>query len=147
MAAKLMIVIPIVAAILTLAPLSLNSSQGFINSDPDPRKAPTAVSGDNIYIAWSSNKTGNEEVMFRVSNDSGKTFSDKLNLSNSPNSHSDRVEIAADGKNVIVTWWETNETTQVPVAQISNDFGKTFGSLLELGTNGIMGTGEVKPII
>ena len=130
-----------------MVPLSLNSLQGFINSDPDPRKAPTAVSGDNIYIAWSSNKTGNEEVMFRVSNDSGKTFSDKINLSNSPNSHSDRAEIAADGKNVIVTWWETNETNEVSVAKVSNDFGKTFGPLLELGTNGIIGTGEVKPII
>jgi hypothetical protein len=27
--------------------------------------APLAVSGDNIYVAWWTNKTGNDEVMFR----------------------------------------------------------------------------------
>jgi hypothetical protein len=127
-------------------PFFVTSSQGFINSDPDPRKAPTAVSGDNIYVAWSSNKTGNEEVMFMVSNDSGKTFSDKINLSNST-AHSDRIEIAVDGKNVIVTWWETDESEENPAAKVSNDFGKTFGPLLELGVNGTIGTGEAKPIL
>ena len=30
-----------------------------------------AVSGDNIYIAWITNKTGNDQVMFRSSNDAG----------------------------------------------------------------------------
>ena len=41
-------------------------------------KAPVVVSGDNIYIAWWTNNTenGNEEVMFRSSNDGGETFSD-----------------------------------------------------------------------
>lgn len=45
-------------------------------------KAPAVVSGDNIYIAWWTNNTenGNEEVMFRASNDAGQTFSDKIKL-------------------------------------------------------------------
>lgn len=47
------------------------------------RKAPIATSGNNIYIAWWTNKTGNDEVMFRASTDGGKTFGDKINLSNS----------------------------------------------------------------
>ena len=45
--------------------------------------APIATSGNNIYIAWWANKTGNNEVMFRASTDGGKTFGDKINLSNS----------------------------------------------------------------
>lgn len=24
----------------------------FINSDPDPRKAPIAITGDNVYVTW-----------------------------------------------------------------------------------------------
>jgi hypothetical protein len=35
----------------------------------------------NIYIAWWTNNTeenGNEEVMFRASNDGGATFEDKI---------------------------------------------------------------------
>ena len=37
-------------------------------------KAPIATSGDNIYIAWWTNKTGNNEVMFRASTDGGVTL-------------------------------------------------------------------------
>jgi hypothetical protein len=59
-------------------------------------KAPVVVSGDNIYIAWWTNNTenGNEEVMFRASNDGGATFGDKINLSNITEADSWRVEIA-----------------------------------------------------
>jgi hypothetical protein len=31
---------------------------------------------------------------------------------------------------VVVTWLETNETSDTPVMKVSNDFGKTFGPLL-----------------
>ncbi len=65
----------------------LQSSEAFIDPSADnvaePRKAPTVVSGDNIYIAWWTNNTaenGNEEVMFRASTDGGATFGDKINL-------------------------------------------------------------------
>jgi hypothetical protein len=44
--------------------------------------APVVVSGDNIYVAWWTNNTenGNEEVMFRASNDGGQTFGPLLRL-------------------------------------------------------------------
>jgi hypothetical protein len=101
-------------------------------------KAPAVVSGDNIYIAWWTNNTenGNEEVMFRSSNDAGQTFGDKINLSNTTDADSWRVEIAAEGANVLVTWWETNQTSDTPVARISTDGGETFGPVLRLATNG-----------
>ena len=43
-------------------------------------KAPMATSGDNVYIVWWSNKTGNDEIMFRASTDNGKTFGPILKL-------------------------------------------------------------------
>jgi len=27
------------------------------------RKAPPAITGDNVYVAWRTNKTGNDEVL------------------------------------------------------------------------------------
>jgi hypothetical protein len=111
------------------------------------KKVPVAISGDNIYLTWSSNKTGNDEVMFRVSSDAGKTFSDIIDLSNSTNSDSQDAEIAADGVRVAITWWERNQTSNEPVMIISDDGGKTFGPLLRLSTNGTISTGEVKPLI
>ena len=103
--------------------------------------APIATSGDNAYITWWSNKTGNEEVMFRASTDNGVTFGDKMNLSNTTEADSDDAEIAASGDSVYVTWWERNETSDTPVARVSNDNGATFGQLLMLATNGTIGGG------
>jgi hypothetical protein len=111
------------------------------------RKAPVIITGDRIYVAWWTNMTGNYEVMFRASTDAGKTFGDKINLSNTTNADSTRPEIAAEGSQVVVTWWETNQTDDVPVAKVSDDNGKTFGPLFKLGTNGTISTGEVKPLI
>jgi hypothetical protein len=103
----------------------------------DP-KAPVVVPGDNIYVAWWTNNTenGDEEVMFRASNDAGQTFSDKIKLSNSSEADSWRVELAAEGAYVAVTWWETNQTSDAPVARLSIDGGQTFGPVLRLATNG-----------
>ena len=103
------------------------------------KAAPPAVIGDNVYITWWTNKTGNDEVMFRVSNDAGGTFGDKINLSNTTTTDSQDAEIAADGSNVVVTWWERNQTSDEPAARVSTDNGQTFGPVLKLATNGTIG--------
>jgi hypothetical protein len=41
--------------------------------------------------------SGNDEVMFKASTNNGKTFSDKMNLSNSPKGEPQDVKIAAVG--------------------------------------------------
>jgi len=102
---------------------------------------PIAASDNNVYITWWTNKTGNMEVMFRASTDNGVTFGDKMNLSNTTEADSDDAEIAASGNSVYVTWWERNETSDEPVARVSNDNGATFGPLLRLATNGTIGGG------
>jgi hypothetical protein len=106
-------------------------------------EAPIAISGDNIYIAWWTNNTenGNEEVMFRASSDGGATFGDRINLSNTTDADSWRVEIAGEGDNVVVSWWETNQTSDIPVARISTDAGETFGPMIMLATNGTISSG------
>jgi hypothetical protein len=136
---------------ITTAPLTALASRfgggeetGFINPTTGERKAPSVVSGDNIYIAWWTNNTenGNEEVMFRASNDGGATFSDKINLSNTTDADSWRVEIAGEGADVLVSWWETNQTSDTPVARLSTDGGQTFGPVLMLATNGTISSTE-----
>jgi hypothetical protein len=105
----------------------INKPKGLINTSTGD-EAPIATSGDkNVYVAWPSNKTGNSEVMFKDSTDGGKTFSDKMSLSNSTKSESANVQISASGSNVYVSWWERNQTSNEPVLRVSNDNGKTFG--------------------
>lgn len=102
-------------------------------------KAPVVFSGQNAYVVWSTNKTGNDEVMFRSSTDGGATFADKINLSNTPGADSQDADIASVGVNVIVTWWERNQTSGIPVARTSADNGATFGPMLVLAANGAVG--------
>jgi hypothetical protein len=116
------------------------STSGLVIPANSNRNAPIAISGDNICIAWWANKTGNDEVMFRASTDKGQTFGDKINLSNTPNADSTTLEIDSDANNVVVTWWETNQTANTPVMKISTDNGKTFGPTLNLSTNGSIGS-------
>jgi hypothetical protein len=104
-------------------------------------RAPIATSDNNVYITWWSNRTGNFEVMFRASTDNGVTFGDKMNLSNTTEADSDDAEIAASGNSVYVTWWERNDTSDTPIARVSNDNGATFGPLLRLATNDTIGGG------
>jgi hypothetical protein len=75
--------------------------------------------------------------MFRASNNGGQTLADKIKLSNSTEADSWRVEIVAEGADVIVSWWEmTNQTSDTPVARISIDGEQMFGPIISLGTNG-----------
>jgi hypothetical protein len=106
------------------------------------KKAPIAISGDNIYVMWFSDQntpSNNSEVLFRFSNDGGVTFADKINLSNTTTADSIDAQITADGNNVVITWWETNQTSDTPVMRVSNDNGETFGTALQLSTNGTIG--------
>jgi hypothetical protein len=112
----------------------------FDISDPG-RKAPPAISGENVYVAWFTNNTANnnEEIMFRASTDGGATFEDKINLSNTTNTDSWKAEIDSDADSVVVTWWETNQTADTPVMRVSTDNGATFGPMLTLAANGTIG--------
>jgi hypothetical protein len=111
---------------------------------PTSFRAPPAITGDNIYVAWWTNNTanGNEEVNFRASDDGGQTFGDKINLSDTTNSDSSNVEIESDADSIVVSWWETNQTSTTPVMRVSNDNGATFGSVLRLAPNGTIGVSE-----
>ena len=130
----------ILAAVGILITASLMMEQD-VRAPTSVRSAPPVVMGDNVYVAWWSNNTanGNNEVLFRVSTDGGASFSDKINLSNSNDSESERVELDSDGESVIVTWWETNETDEIPNMRVSNNNGETFGPILRLGANGTIG--------
>ena len=94
-----------------------------------------------ITSTWRGGLTRLEMMKYysRASSDKGQTFGDKINLSNTPDAGSERVEIDSDGDSVVVTWWETNQTDDTPVMRVSDDNGKTFGPLLKLATNGTLG--------
>ena len=69
-------------------------------------KAPTVITGDNMYIVWFVNVgtvDSNYEVGFRASTDNEQTFGPITNVSNSGIYDSVNAEISAEGDNVIVS--------------------------------------------
>jgi hypothetical protein len=147
--AALLVIVAIVGTFTATITIIQQSAQAFMdpNSLRTEPKAPMAASedGNNVYVVWWTNKSGNWEVMFRASNDGGQTFSDKINLSNSPDTQSQTAEILAVGNNMVfVTWWELNENvhphTNESVMRVSTDAGQTFGPIINLGMNGTITT-------
>ena len=134
------IVLGIISSIiLATSTIVIQVGYGVVIDAFGKNKALIATSSENIYIVWWSNKTGDNEVMFRASIDGGQTFGDRINLSNTTGTESIDAEIATSGDSVFVTWWERNQTANDPVMKISNDNGKTFGPLLKLAANGTIG--------
>jgi hypothetical protein len=115
---------------------TLSSLAELEPEEKTPKHVPIATSGDNVYLVWPDNKTGNWEIFFKASSDGGKTFGSKINLSNDTTRSADG-SIAAEGNNVYVTWWNTNNQTGMrePVFRASEDNGKTFGERLMLSSN------------
>ena len=97
---------------------------------------PLSASGNNVYVSWVSNKTGNWDVMFRVSDDNGKSFGDKINLSNTPNSTSLDPHIAAYGDNVYVSWHDNQTGNWDTYVKTSKDRGQTFGDIIKINGTG-----------
>jgi hypothetical protein len=98
-------------------------------------RASIAASGDNIYLTWWDNKTGNNEVFFAASNDGGKTFDKEINLSNAKGGSADS-QISAQGNNAYVTWWDNKTGDWQVFSKASNDNGKTFGDAVLLKSIG-----------
>jgi hypothetical protein len=78
--------------------------------------------------------------MFRASTDGGKTFGDKINLSNTTKADSQDAQIDASGDRVFVTWWERNATSDEPLLRTSTDMGATFGPIMKLSANETIGS-------
>ena len=129
----------------TITPL-LQSAQSVIGAGSPGRlysgpRASIAVSDtNNIYLTWWDNKTGNNEVFFARSNDSGKTFDKPINLSNAKGGSADS-QIAGSGDNVFVTWWDNKTGSWEVFSKVSTDGGKTFADGIKLKS---IGTSAVK---
>jgi hypothetical protein len=123
----------LLAALLAVA-FQLQSSYAYVWPciDRSEGKAPIAVLDNNVYVAWWGNSSGNYEVMFKASNDGGKTFGNKINLSNSTNGTSVEADVAASGSNVYVAFADNKTGTADAYIMISNDNGTTFNPAIKL---------------
>jgi len=106
-----------------------------INLSNDPGNTlccvfPIAVSGSNVYIAWSDNTYGNYQVFFTRSTDNGQSFAGAVNLCCSAgNSY---ALMFASGSNVYLTY-ENDASGNFEIFFIlSTDNGQSFSKAINL---------------
>ena len=132
---SVLILMTTIAATPTL--LSMKTAEAF--SCRDFVDAPVAAIGEKVYVTWATNKSGNWEVMFRASNDSGRTFGDKVNLSNSSSADSIDPSVAANGENIVSVSFHDSRSGNVDTyVKTSTDGGKTFGPLVKINGTGTL---------
>lgn len=110
------------------SPINLSNNTGF-SEHPQ-----IASVGNIIYIVWVDDSSSEREIMFCKSSDSGKTFSNSTIVSqNSMGPY--HVELAAEGQSVYIVWNSFDkEMRNTILLSKSDDAGKTFAELREIGT-------------
>jgi len=117
------------------APLLLSDSSKLASS---PQIA--ATEKGSVYVVWvdKNSKSGDSDIKFRSSNDSGKSFDDDKRLSRKNDILSSSPQIAATEKgSVYVVWVDKNSTSGDSdiVIRESNVSGVNFGSNVHIEEN------------
>lgn len=104
-------------------------------NDPDSAHTkqdhPAVVIDNNlrVFVAWQDDRDqdGKYEIYFSYSSDTGKTFSQDLNISNSPNINDKYPVMAVFGDSIYVIWQGTQNGTSWKVYYTySHDGGRSF---------------------
>ena len=95
--------------------------------------------GNNVYVVWQDNTTGNNDVYFAYSPDNGKTFESLRNLSKN-NGTSELPQITSQGNNVYVVWQDNTTGNNDVYFKSSSSNGTKFKSTRNLSKNN--GTSE-----
>jgi hypothetical protein len=82
-----------------------------------------AVSGSNVYLAWTDDTSYNKEILFRMSSDEGNSFGRTIKLSDGIG-ESYNQEISSYGNNVYVVWENKyDNTNHVKITGDTNTIG------------------------
>ena len=95
------------------------------NKSSVPHDADIHVVGNNVYVVWSDNSTGNGDIYFKRSMDSGTIFAIASNIAKN-NGSSISPQIAAVGNNVYVVWSDNSTGNGDIYFKRSMDNGDNF---------------------
>lgn len=100
------------------------------------------ISGSNVYVVWEDDSPGNFDIFFTMSADNGVSFTNTINLSNTPGI-SAAPQIAISGNNVYVVWSDDTAGNSGIFFAKSSDNGVSFDKAVNisasLGVSGIFG--------
>ena len=113
------------------------SNEGFeqstinLSNNMGGNRPSIAVSGNNIHVVWDSGGVETSDILYRRSTDGGATFSDIVNLSNTPG-HSRSPVVAVLGDHIHIMWVDGTPGNADVFYRRSTDGGATFGDIVNL---------------
>jgi hypothetical protein len=101
------------------------------------------VNKNYVYVTWIDDSSGNRDIYFKRSTNSGLSFNRTINLSNNPGGSLD-PQMAISGSNVYVVWEHTpGNNGEIYFARSSN-YGTNFSESVNIGNNsGFNGLPEI----
>ena len=118
--------------------MTLSRNAGF---SFEPRMS---ASGNNVYVVWTDNTEGTNDVYFARSTNSGLSFDPVINLSKDMPGLAGVPHIASSGSNVYVVWRDTTPGNADIFFSRSTDNGMTFENNVNLSNNsGISGLPQI----
>jgi hypothetical protein len=111
---------------------NLSNNTG-LSSDPQ-----LSAVGGNVYVVWTDSSSGNNEILFRHSNNTGERFRGASELSKTTSvdgEYSLFPRITAIGSNVYAVWQDKVSGNYEIFLRESSDGGIKFGSIKNLSRN------------
>jgi glucose/arabinose dehydrogenase len=90
--------------------------------------------GNNTFVIWQDNSTGNEEIFLRKSTNGGITFGNTTNVS-SNTGFSTSPQIESFGNNTFVIWQDNSTGNEEIFLRKSTNGGITFGNTTNVSSN------------
>jgi hypothetical protein len=114
---------------------SFNSIENLSNNVGRSDNPQIAAVGDSVYVVWSDNSSGRDQIYFKRSSDKGNLFYPTEDLSTNNNGSSTNPQITAIGNNVYIVWSDTTTGNGDIYFKSSADNGTSFASLKNLSRN------------
>jgi hypothetical protein len=131
--------------ILAIEPQSIYFGEEInVSKDNGTSELPQVTAqGNNVYVVWQDNTSGNYDIYFAHSPDNGKNFEPIRNLSKD-NGTSELPQVTAQGNNVYVVWQDNTSGNYDIYFKSSSTNGTKFKSLRNLSKDN--GTSELPQI-
>jgi hypothetical protein len=91
-----------------------------------------SASGNNVYVVWDDDTSGNYEILYRKSADGGASFGGTVNLSNTSGYSASPAVSASGSQNVYVVWMDHSLGNFDILFRGSTDDGASFGGTVNL---------------
>lgn len=113
-----------------------SKSKGRLSNTADASLMAKVVSaGSHVYVAWiEKDSSGKSDIYFRASHNSGSSFGDLENLSNSGTAG--ELQAATTGEDVYVVWSDSKSGNRDIYFTSSDDGGESFNAPINLSENG-----------